>query len=245
MMQEWQNRPLECVYPFVFFHAIHYKVREDKQIVNKAAYVAIGVNTDGCKDVPGIWIGGNESSKYWLGVLNELKNRGVSDVLIFCVDGLTGFCEAIEIAFPMAKIQRCIIHQLRASMKYVSHKDKKAFARDLKDVYTTSEECAMDHLIALKSKWEKKYPNAVNSWEINWNNLCTFFAYLPELRKIIYTTNVFGSLNSQFRIVTKTKLVFPTDESLQKMLYPATMNVTKKWTIRPRLHFISSYRLSD
>lgn len=235
LMQEWQNRPLESVYPFVFLDAIHYKVREDKQIVNKAAYVAIGVNTDGCKDVLGIWIGGNETSKFWLGVLNELKNRGVSDVLIFCVDGLTGLCEAIETVYPMAKIQRCIIHQLRASMKYVSHKDKKAFAKDLKEVYTApSEECAIDNLISLKNKWDKKYPNAIKSWETNWNNLSTFFAYPPELRRIIYTTNVIESLHSQFRKVTKTKLIFPTDESLQKMLYLATMNVTKKWTIRYR-----------
>jgi transposase-like protein len=235
LMQEWQNRPLEAIYPFVFMDAIHYKVREDKQIIKKAAYVVIGVNTDGCKDVLGIWIGGNESSKFWLSVLNELKNRGVNDVLLFCVDGLNGFSEAIEAAFPQAKIQRCIIHQLRASMKYVAHKDKKAFAKDLKEVYTApTEEAAMAYLIAAKDKWCKKYPNAIKSWEVNWDNLCTFFAYPPELRKIIYTTNVIESLNSQFRKVTKTKLIFPTDESLQKMLYLATMNVLKKWTVRYR-----------
>lgn len=235
MVHEWQNRPLEAVYPFIFLDAIHYKVREDKQIVNKAAYVVMGVNTDGCKDVLGIWVGGNETSKYWLGILNELKNRGVEDVLIFSVDGLNGFPEAIQATFPQSKIQRCIIHQLRASMKYIAHKDKKQFAADLKTVYTApSEEAAMDKFLSVKEKWQGKYPNAVRSWEQNWDNLCTFFAYPPELRKIIYTTNVIESLHSQYRKVTKTKLIFPTDESLIKMLYLVTMNVTKKWTLRYR-----------
>lgn len=235
MVQEWQSRSLEPVYPFVFMDAIHYKVREDKQIINKAAYVVMGVNTDGCKDVLGIWVGGNETSKYWLGILNELKNRGVEDVLIFCVDGLNGFPEAIQTTFPQSKIQRCIIHQLRASMKYIPHKDKKPFAADLKAVYTApSEEAALDRFLSVKERWQGKFPNAIKSWEQNWDNLCTFFAYPPELRKIIYTTNVIESLHSQYRKVTKTKLVFPTDESLMKMLYLATMNVTKKWTLRYR-----------
>ncbi len=235
MVQEWQSRPLEPVYPFVFMDAIHYKVRDDKQIINKAAYVVMGVNTDGCKDVLGIWVGGNETSKYWLGILNELKNRGVEDVLIFCVDGLNGFPEAIQTTFPQSKIQRCIIHQLRASMKYIPHKDKKPFAADLKAVYTApSEEAALDRFLSVKERWQGKFPNAIKSWEQNWDNLCTFFVYPPELRKIIYTTNVIESLHSQYRKVTKTKLVFPTDESLMKMLYLATMNVTKKWTLRYR-----------
>lgn len=235
MVQEWQSRPLEAVYPFVFMDAIHYKVRDDKQIINKAAYVVMGVNTDGCKDVLGIWVGGNETSKYWLGILNELKNRGVEDVLIFCVDGLNGFPEAIQTTFPQSKIQRCIIHQLRASMKYIPHKDKKPFAADLKAVYTApSEDAALDRFLSVKERWQGKFPNAIKSWEQNWDNLCTFFAYPPELRKIIYTTNVIESLHSQYRKVTKTKLVFPTDESLVKMLYLATMNVTKKWTLRYR-----------
>lgn len=187
MVQEWQSRPLEAIYPFVFMDAIHYKVREDKQIVNKAAYVVMGVNLDGCKDVLGIWIGGNETSKYWLGVLNELKNRGIEDVLIFSVYGLNGFPEAIEATFPQSKIQRCIIHQLRASMKYIPHKDKKLFAADLKTVYTApSEEAAIERLMIVKERWQGKYPNAIRSWEQNWDNLCTFFAYPPELRKIIY-----------------------------------------------------------
>lgn len=235
MVQEWQSRPLEAIYPFIFMDAIHYKVREDKQIVNKAAYVVMGVNLDGYKDVLGIWIGGNETSKYWLGILNELKNRGVKDVLIFSVDGLNGFQEAIEATFPQSKIQRCIIHQLRASLKYVPYKDRKQFAADLKTVYTApSEEAALEKLLLVKEKWQGKYPNAIKSWEQNWDSLCTFFAYPPELRKIIYTTNVIESLHSQYRKVTKNKLIFPTDESLVKMLYLATMKVTKKWTQRYR-----------
>lgn len=228
MVQEWQSRSLEAMYPFVFMDAIHYKVQEDKQIVNKAAYVVMGVNLDGCKDVLGIWIGGNETGKYWLGVLNELKNRGIEDVLIFSVDGLNGFPEAIEATFPQSKIQRCIIHQLRASMKYIPHKDKKLFAADLKTVYTApSEESAIEKLMIVKERWQGKYPNAIRSWEQNWDNLCTFFAYPPELRKIIYTTNVIKNLHSKYRKVTKNKLMLPTDESLLKMLYLATMKVTK------------------
>lgn len=235
MVQEWQNRPLDDVYPFVFMDAIHYKVRDEKQIIKKAAYVVLGINTDGYKDVLGIWIGGNESSKFWLTVMNDLKNRGVHDVLVFCVDGLSGFKEAIEAAFPQSQIQRCIIHQLRASTKYVSYKDIKEFAKDLKTVYSSAnEEEAMSNLIAVKDKWNGKYPSAIKSWEDNWDNLATFFVYPPEVRRIIYTTNVIESLHSQYRKVTKTKLIFPTDTSLQKMLYLATMNVAKKWTQRYR-----------
>ena len=211
--------------------AIHYKVREDKQIVVKAAYVVIGVNMDGQKEVLGIWIGANESSKFWLSVLNDLKNRGVQNVLIFCVDGLNGFKEAIGAKFPFAKIQRCIIHQIRSSMKYIPYKDRKAFVGDLKGIYKAiNEEVAMDNLLSLKEKWSSKYPNAVKSWEDNWDNLSTFFAFPDNIRKIIYTTNVIESLNSQFRKVTKTKLIFPNDDSLMKMLYLAVQRVAKKWT---------------
>lgn len=231
LVTEWQNRPLENTYSFIFMDAIHYKVRDDKQIVVKAAYVAIGVNLDGEKEVLGIWIGANESSKFWLSVLNELKNRGVKDVLIFCVDGLKGFKEAIGASFPFAKIQRCIIHQIRASMKYIPYKDRKAFVADLKEVYTAvNEETALNNLIEMKSIWGDKYPTAVRSWEDNWDNLSTFFAFADNVRKIIYTTNVIESLNSQFRKVTKTKLIFPNDESLLKMLYLAVERVEKKWT---------------
>ncbi len=211
--------------------AIHYKVREDKQVVIKAAYVVIGVNLDGEKEVLGIWIGANESSKFWLSVLNDLKNRGVQNVLIFCVDGLNGFKEAIGATFPFAKIQRCIIHQIRSSMKYIPYKDRKAFIADLKGVYTSvNEEIAMDNLLAMKDKWSNKYPNAIKSWEDNWDNLSTFFAFPGNIRKIIYTTNVIESLNSQFRKITKTKLIFPNDDSLMKMLYLAVERVARKWT---------------
>lgn len=228
---DWQNRPLEKTYSFVFMDAIHYKVREEKQIVVKAAYVVIGVNMDGQKEVLGIWIGANESSKFWLSVLNDLKHRGVENVLIFCVDGLNGFKEAIGATYPFAKIQRCIIHQIRSSMKYIPHKDKKEFVRDLKTIYTAiNADSAMENLIELREKWDSKYPNAIRSWEDNWDNLSTFFEFSGAIRKIIYTTNVIESLNSQFRKVTKTKLIFPNDQSLLKMLYLATEKVELKWT---------------
>jgi putative transposase len=231
LVSEWQNRPLEKTYSFVFMDAIHYKVREDKQIVVKAAYVVIGVNLDGEKEVLGIWIGANESSKFWLSVLNDLKNRGIQNVLIFCVDGLKGFKEAIGATFPFAKIQRCIIHQIRSSMKYIPYKDRKAFVADLKGIYkAVNEEVAMENLLSLKEKWANKYPNAVKSWEDNWDNLTTFFEFPDNIRKIIYTTNTIESLNSQFRKVTKTKLIFPNDDSLLKMLYLAVERVAKKWT---------------
>ena len=230
LVSEWQNRPLEKTYSFIFMDAIHYKVREDKQIIVKAAYVVIRVNMDGEKEVLGIWIGANESSKFWLYVLNDLKNRGIQNVLIFCVDVLNGFKEAIGAAFPFAKIQRCIIHQIRSSMKYIPYKDRKAFVADLKGIYkAVNEEVAMDNLLALKEKWSNKYPNAVKSWEDNWDNLSTFFAFSDNIRKIIDTTNTIGSLNSQFRKVTKTKLIFPNDDSV-KMLYLAVERVAKKWT---------------
>jgi transposase-like protein len=231
VVTEWQNRPLEKTYSFVFMDAIHYKVREDKQVVVKAAYVVLGVNMDGVKEVLGIWVGANESSKFWLSVLNDLKNRGVQDVLVFCVDGLNGFKEAIAAVYPFAKIQRCIIHQLRASMKYVPYKDRRVFAADLKSIYNAvNEEVAFENLLSAKDKWGKKYPNAIKSWEDNWDNLITFFAFPDYIRKIMYTTNAIESLNSQFRKVTKTKLIFPNDESLMKMLYLATERISKKWS---------------
>ena len=231
LVSEWQNRPLENTYSFIFMDAIHYKVKEDKHIVLKAAYVVIGVNLDGEKEVLGLWVGANESSKFWLSVLNDLKNRGVQNVLIFCVDGLKGFKEAIGAAFPFSKIQRCIIHQLRYSMKYIPFKDRKAFAKDLKEIYTAiNEEQALENLVSLKETWDSKYPNAVKSWEDNWDNISTFFEFSQNIRKIIYTTNVIESLNSQFRKLTKTKLIFPNDESLLKMLYLATEKVSSKWT---------------
>ena len=232
-IKEWQTRPLKPIYPFVFMDAIHYKVREDGQIKNKAAYVVLGVDLDGFKDILGIWIGESESSKFWLGVLNELKNRGLEDVLIFSVDRLTGLKEAIQTAYPKAEIQRCIIHQLRNSFKYVSYKDKKEFARDFKAVYTAiNEEAAYEALGELEEKWNSKYPFAIKSWDMNWDVLSPFFKYPNEIRTIMYTTNIIESLHRQFRKVTKTKSVFPSDQSLEKMLYLASQNVMKKWSRR-------------
>lgn len=234
-IKEWQNRPLDALYPFVFMDAIHYKIREDNHVLNRAAYVVLGVNLEGNKDILGIWIGENESSKFWLGVLNELKNRGVSDILLFCVDGLTGLKEAIAAAFPKAEIQRCIIHQLRNSFKYVSYKDLKAFSKDFKVVYSAAgEEAALDKLYELKDKWGRQYPYAFRSWESNWDVLSPFYKFPEPVRKIIYTTNIIEGLHRQFRKVTKTKSVFPSDSSLEKMLYLASMNVMKKWTQRYR-----------
>lgn len=232
-IKEWQNRPLEPIYPFMFLDAIHYKIREDGHILNRAAYVVLGVRVDGIKDILGIWIGENESSKFWLGVLNDLKNRGVEDVLMFCVDGLTGIKEAIQAAFPKAEIQRCIIHQLRNSFKYISYKDIKAFSKDFKEVYTAiNEDAALEALYALKEKWGKQYPFALRSWENNWDVLSPFFKFPDEVRKIVYTTNIIESLHRQFRKVTKSKTMFPSDQALEKMLYLASMNVMKKWTQR-------------
>lgn len=232
-IKEWQNRPLEPIYPFIFLDAIHYKIREDGHILNRAAYVVLGVRVDGIKDILGIWIGENESSKFWLGVLNDLKNRGVEDVLMFCVDGLTGIKEAIQAAFPKAEIQRCIIHQLRNSFKYISYKDIKAFSKDFKEVYTAiNEDAALEALYALKEKWGKQYPFALRSWENNWDVLSPFFKFPDEVRKIVYTTNIIESLHRQFRKVTKSKTMFPSDQALEKMLYLASMNVMKKWTQR-------------
>lgn len=234
-IKEWQNRPLEPIYTFVFMDAIHYKVREDGQIKSKAAYVVLGVNVDGFKDVIGIWIGENESSKFWLGVLNDLKNRGVEEILIFSVDGLTGIKEAIQAAYPKAEIQRCIIHQLRNSFKYVSYKDIKQFARDFKEVYkAVNEEAALEKLDELDKKWGSKYPYAIKSWETNWDVLSPFFKYPGEIRTIMYTTNIIEGFHRQLRKVTKTKSVFPSDQSLEKMLYLSSQNVMKKWTQRYR-----------
>lgn len=223
------------LYPFIFLDAIHYKVREDGQIKNKAAYVVLGVTLDGYKDILGIWIGENESSKFWLGVLNDLKNRGVKDVLIFSVDGLTGLKEAIQTAYPNSEIQRCIVHQLRNSFKYVNYKDLRQFANDFKEVYkAVNEEMGYQKLLELDEKWGKKYPYAIKSWDMNWDVLSTFFKYPSEIRSIMYTTNIIEGVHRQFRKVTKTKSVFPTDLSLEKMLYLASQNVTKKWTQRYR-----------
>ena len=227
----WQNRPLESVYPFVFMDAIHYKVKENHQYITKAAYVVLGIQLDGRKDILGVWIGEHESAKFWLSVMNDLKNRGIKDVYVFCVDGLTGFREAINTAFPKAQIQRCIIHQIRSSTKYVSYKDIKVLMADLKQVYQAiNEDEAMNALVRFKEKWEKTYPSCVRSWEENWDILSTFFAYPAEVRRIIYTTNIIEGLNRQFRKISKNKPSFTNDDSLRKLLYLASKNIVEHWT---------------
>lgn len=231
--KEWQQRPLEAIYAVVFLDAIHYHVRSEGQIVKKAVYIAIGVDLDGKKDVLGMWVGENESAKFWLAVLNGLKNRGVEDVFIACTDNLSGFSNAIEAVFPKTEIQNCIIHQLRNSSKYVSYKDLKALMADLKAVYAAVDEtAALDALDTFAARWDKKYPKISQSWRDNWVNLSTYFKYPQEVRRLIYTTNAIEGFNRQLRKVTKSKSVFPTDDSLLKMLYLAMMDITKKWTGR-------------
>ena len=231
--KEWQQRPLESVYAVVFMDAIHYHVRSEGQIIKKAVYIAIGINMDGRKDVLGMWVGENESAKFWARALNSLRNRGVEDILIAYTDSLTGFSQAIEAVFPKTDIQNCIIHQLRNSSKYVSYKDIKALMADLKKVYTAvDEEAALNALDAFAAAWDAKYPKISKSWYDNWANLSTYFKFPPDLRKLIYTTNTIEGFNRQLKKVTKAKSVFPTDDILFKMLYLAIKDITKKWTGR-------------
>lgn len=233
LVKEWQNRPLEALYPIIFMDAIHFKVRHEGRIQSKAAYVVLGVTIEGYKDVLGIWIGENESSKFWLLVLNELKNRGVQDILIACTDNLVGFSDAIQATFPKTEVQKCIVHQIRNSIRFVGYKDLKAVTTDLKPIYKAStEELALEALSTFDEKWGKKYPIITKSWMDNWTELATFFKYPAELRRIIYTTNVIEGFHRQLRKPTKSKSVFPSDESLLKMLYLITMDVTKKWTMK-------------
>ena len=231
--KEWQQRPLESIYAVVFLDAIHYHVRSEGQIIKKAVYIAIGINLDGKKDVLGMWVGENESAKFWATVLNGLRNRGVEDIFIACTDNLTGFSDAIAAVFPKTDIQNCIIHQLRNSSKYVSYKDIEALMADFKAVYAApDEDSALAALEDFSAKWDKKYPKISQSWQANWANLSTYFKFPAELRKLIYTTNAIEGFNRQLRKVTKSKSVFPTDDSLFKMLYLAMIDITKKWTGR-------------
>lgn len=219
----------------MFMDAIHYKVKENHQYITKAAYVVLGIGLDGKKDILGVWIGENESSTFWLSVLNDLRNRGVQDVCVFCVDGLNGFREAIGAVYPKSQIQRCIIHQIRSSTRYVSYKDIKALMADLKPIYkAVNEDEGIAALIRFTDKWGKAYPSCVKSWNDNWDILSTFFAYSAELRRIIYTTNIIEGLNRQFRKVTKTKPSFINDDSLRKMLYLASKKIIEHWTISCR-----------
>lgn len=232
LVAEWQSRLLDRIYPIVFLDAIHFKVRKDNRIINKAAYSVLGINMIGHKEVLGIWIGENESASFWLGVCNDLKNRGVEDILIVSKDGLTGFSEAIRSVFPKTEIQLCVIHQIRNSLKYVSYKDQKALMVDLKKVYRalTLEE-AEYNFMEFKDKWGKKHPIVIRSWENNWLELTTFFTYPPEIRKVIYTTNIIEGYHRQLRKVTKTKTAYPTDDALRKIIYLATVEASKKWTM--------------
>ena len=232
VIREWQNRPLESCYAHVVLDAIFYKVREEGLVVKKAVYIAIGTNLEGMKEVLGLWIGESESARYWLGVLNGLKNRGLEDILNVSVDGLSGFREAIEAVYPRTEIQRCILHQIRSSTRYVSYKDLKAFTAGLKPVYkAVSEEAALLALDELEAEWGAKYPLAIKSWRVNWGELSTMFKYPDALRRIIYTTNALENFNRQLRKATKTKSAFVSDDALLKQLYLVTMQVTKKWSM--------------
>ena len=235
VVREWKSRPLGEIYAVVFMDAIHFHVRSEGQIVKKAVYIAIGINMDGLKEVLGMWVGENESAKFWLSVMNGLKNRGLQDILIACVDGLTGFPAAIEAVYPKTEIQQCIIHQIRNTTKFVSYKDIKALMADLKKVYAAiDEQTALAELETFDEKWGNKYPKIAISWRDNWANLSTYFKYPQEVRTLIYTTNTIEGFNRQIRKVTKNKGVFPTDDSLIKMLYLAMMDITKKWTGKRR-----------
>ena len=233
VIAEWQSRPLERVYPIVFLDAIHFKVRKENRIINKAAYSVLGINIAGEKDILGIWIGEAESSSFWLGVCNDLKNRGIQDILIACTDNLAGFSEAINACFPQTEIQLCIIHQIRNSLRYVSYKERPELMVDLKKVYQalTIEEAGL-MLETFKDKWGKKHPVIIRSWENNWIELTAYFKYPYQIRRIIYTTNTIEGYHRQLRKVTKTKTAFPTDESLIKIIYLATADISKNW-VRP------------
>ena len=234
-IEDWQNRPLDEVYPILYIDAIHYSVRDNGVIRKLAAYVILGINTEGKKEVLSITVGDNESSKYWLSVLNELKNRGVKDILIICADGLSGIKEAIAAAFPKTQYQRCIVHQVRNTLKYVPDKDRKAFASDLKTIYHASdEEKARLALDRVTEKWTAKYPNFMKRWYDNWDAITPIFKFSPDVRKVIYTTNAIESLNSSYRKLNRQRSVFPSDTALLKALYLATFEATKKWTMSIR-----------
>jgi len=231
-IEEWQNRPLSAVYPIVFIDAVHFSVRDNSIIQKKASYTIMGINDQGYKEVLSIQIGDNESSKYWLGVLNDLKNRGVQDILILCADGLSGIKESIAAAFPETEYQRCLVHQVRNTLKYVSYKDKKSFATDLKTIYHAStEENGLKHLEAVSKKWDEKYPNAMKSWHKNWDVISPIFKFSTLVRKVVYTTNAIESLHSTYRRLNSQRSVFPGDTALLKSLYLATFEATKKWTM--------------
>lgn len=228
---EWQNRMLDEIYPIVYLDAMYFKVRSNGKIVNKAVYICLGYTLEGYKDILGIWVDEAEGAKFWLSICNDLKNRGVKKILIACMDGLKGLPQAIKTVFPTVDIQTCIVHQIRNSIKYIASKDKKAFMKDLKEVYKApKEDLALAQLDNLKEKWGSNYGMVIDSWYNNWNNLDTFFKFSPQIRKLIYTTNVLEGFNRQVRKFTKVRTIFPTDESLNKCVYLATMKIMEKWT---------------
>lgn len=231
-IEEWQNRPLASVYPIVFIDAVHFSVRDEGVIKKLAAYVVLGINEDGKKEVLAIVVGENESSKYWLSVLNSLKNRGVQDILILCSDGLTGIKDAISTAFPMTEQQRCIVHMVRNTLKYVANKDIKVFAKDLKTIYTSPDEKnALKQLELVTEKWEPLYPHAMNRWKENWDAVSPIFKFSKDVRTAFYTTNAIESLNASYRRLNRQRSVFTSSQALLKALYLATFEVTKKWTM--------------
>ena len=231
-IEKWQKRPLDEIYPIVFIDAVHLSVRDNGQIKKLAAYVILAISLTGHKEVLSIHIGENESAKYWLGVLNELKNRGVKDIFVICADGLNGMKEAVSAAYPQTELQRCIVHQVRNTLKYVGEKNKKEFSKDLKSIYhAPSEEAALEQLDRVTAKWEKDYPNAMKSWHTNWDVISPIFKFSAQVRKVIYTTNAIESLNSGYRRLNKQRSVFPSDTALLKALYLATHEIAKKWTV--------------
>lgn len=230
-VSEWQARPLEEVYVIVYLDAIHFKVRDEHTIKTKAAYTCLGIDSTGHKDLLGIWVDESESANFWLSVLTDLKNRGVKDILIASMDGLKGFPEAMAAVFPQTQVQLCVIHQIRNSLRYVAYKHKKEFMKDLKRVYQApTKEIAEKELDHLHQKWYDRYPIVIKSWENKWDNLSTYFAYTPEIRKLIYTTNTVEAVHRQFRKVTKSKTIFPNDKAVVKMLFLAYLDISKKWT---------------
>jgi len=231
-VKEWQARPLESIYPIVWLDAIHYKIRENGKVRSKAVYTILGVNLDGRKEVLGLYISESEGANFWLQVLTDLSNRGVSDILIACIDGLKGFPEAIETIFPDTEVQLCVVHQIRNSLKYVGSKNQKEFMADLKRVYKAgNKDLAAAELDNLEDKWNDKYPIVIRSWRNNWERLTQYFKYPEDIRRIIYTTNTIEAVHRQFRKLTKTKGAFPNQDSLLKLLYMGIQNASKKWTM--------------
>ena len=241
---EWQNRPLEDLYAIVYFDAIFYKVKDGGKVVNKAAYTCLAIDANGHKDLLGIWICESEGANYWRGILTELRNRGVKNILIACVDGLKGFDEAINSIFPRTEIQLCVVHLIRNTLKYVASKDQNQFVKDLRNVYSApTEEAGLNELRLLEEKWGSKYQYAMKGWRNNWHNIATFFKYPEEIRRMIYTTNAVESVHRQFRKVTKAKTLFPNDEALTKALFLAYRDLSKKWNkpVRNWLFIVSQF----